>query len=52
MTTMLLVFKRFLKNFMTKVLFIRGIEAECAKDMAKVGMGKVKSWFNEKQNKN
>ena len=23
-------------------------EAECAKDMAKVGMGKAKSWFNEK----
>lgn len=39
-------------SHMTKVSFIRGIEAECAKDMAKVGMGKVKSWFNEKQNKN
>ena len=39
-------------SHMTKVSCIRGIEAECAKDMAKVGMGKVKSWFNEKQNKN
>ena len=35
-------------SHMTKVSFIRGIEAECAKDMAKVGMGKTKSWFNEK----
>ena len=35
-------------SHMTKVSFIRGIEAECAKDMAKVGMGKAKSWFNEK----
>ena len=35
-------------SHMTKVSFIRGIEAECAKDMAKVGMEKAKSWFNEK----
>ena len=35
-------------SHMTKVSFIRGIEAECAKDMAKVGMAKAKSWFNEK----
>lgn len=39
-------------SHMTKVSFVRGIEAECAKDMAKVGMGKAKSWFNEKTNKN
>ena len=35
-------------SHMTKVSFIRGIEEECAKDMAKVGMEKAKSWFNEK----
>ena len=35
-------------SHMTKVSFISGIEAECAKDMAKVGLGKAKSWFNEK----
>ena len=35
-------------SHMAKVSFIRGIEAECAKDMAKVGMEKAKSWFNEK----
>ena len=35
-------------SHMTKVSFIRGIEAECGKDMQKVGMGKAGSWFNEK----
>lgn len=35
-------------SHMTKVSFIRGIEAECTKDMANVGIGKAKSWFDEK----
>lgn len=33
-------------SHMTKVSFIRGIEAECTRDMAKVKLGKAGSWLN------
>ncbi len=34
---------------LTKVSYVKGIEAECARDMAKVGLGKAGDWLKEKK---